>query len=74
MALLGLTVFGGIYPVLFNLHLLRLGNGPEFVGLDVHHRTKASTWMRLALVASVEYNARPRWAADIDGSDLDLQF
>ena len=32
MALLGFAVFGGIYPVLFNLYLLRLGHGPEFVG------------------------------------------
>ena len=26
-ALLGFTIFGGIYPVLFNLYLLRLGHG-----------------------------------------------
>jgi MFS family permease len=32
-ALLGFTVFGGIYPVLLNLYLLRLGHGPEFIGL-----------------------------------------
>lgn len=32
-ALLGFTAFGGIYPVLFNLYLLRLGYGPGFVGL-----------------------------------------
>ena len=31
-ALLGFAVFGGIYPVLFNIHLLRLGNGTEFIG------------------------------------------
>ena len=31
-ALLGFTVFGGIYPVLFNLYLLRLGYGPDYVG------------------------------------------
>jgi len=31
-ALLGFTVFGGIYSVLLNLYLLRLGYGPEFVG------------------------------------------
>jgi MFS family permease len=29
----GLTIFGGIYSVLLNLYLLRLGYGPEFVGL-----------------------------------------
>ena len=32
-ALLGFTVIGGIYPVLLNLYLLRLGYGPEFIGL-----------------------------------------
>lgn len=32
-ALIGFTVFGGIYAVLLNLYLLRLGYGPEFVGL-----------------------------------------
>ena len=32
-ALLGFTVSGGIYPVLFNLYLLRLGYGVDFIGL-----------------------------------------
>jgi len=32
-ALFGFTVFGGIYAVLLNLYLLRLGYGPQFVGL-----------------------------------------
>jgi MFS family permease len=32
-ALIGFTVFGGIYTVLLNLYLLRLGYGPDFVGL-----------------------------------------
>lgn len=32
-ALIGFTVFGGIYTVLLNLYLLRLGYGPSFVGL-----------------------------------------
>ena len=31
--LIGITVDGGVYTVLFNLYLLRLGYGPEFVGL-----------------------------------------
>ena len=31
-ALIGLTFEGGIYAVLFNLYLLRLDYGPEFVG------------------------------------------
>lgn len=30
--LIGFTVFGGIYSLLLNLYLLRLGYGPEFVG------------------------------------------
>jgi MFS family permease len=32
-AVFGFTLLNGIYPVLFNLYLLRLGYGPEFVGL-----------------------------------------
>ena len=32
-ATIGFTILNGIYPVLFNLYLLRLGHGPEFVGL-----------------------------------------
>jgi MFS family permease len=31
--LIGFAAFGGIYPVLLNLYLLRLGYGPEFIGL-----------------------------------------
>ena len=31
--LVGLTVYGGIFTVLLNLYLLRLGYGTEFVGL-----------------------------------------
>jgi MFS family permease len=32
-AILGFTQFGGIYPVLLNLYLLRLGLGPQAIGL-----------------------------------------
>lgn len=32
-ALIGFTVFAGINTVLFNLYLMRLGDGPEFIGL-----------------------------------------
>ncbi|HWQ15356.1 MAG TPA: MFS transporter, partial [Roseiflexaceae bacterium] len=32
-ALIGFTIFGGIYTVLLNLYLVRLGYGPAFVGL-----------------------------------------
>lgn len=31
--LIGFTIFGGIYTTLLNLYLLRLGYGPEFIGL-----------------------------------------
>ena len=31
--LFGFAIFGGIYPILLNLYLLRLGYGPEFIGL-----------------------------------------
>ncbi|MEZ4860624.1 MAG: MFS transporter [Caldilineaceae bacterium] len=32
MSLVGFTIDGGIYAVVFNLFLLRLGYGPEFIG------------------------------------------
>ncbi|MBK8045801.1 MAG: MFS transporter [Anaerolineales bacterium] len=32
-ALLGIAIDGGIYAIIFNLFILRLGYGPEFVGL-----------------------------------------
>lgn len=32
-ALFGFCIFGGIYPTLLNLYLLRLGYGPEFAGV-----------------------------------------
>ena len=31
-ALIGFTIFGGIYTVLLNLYLLRLGYGPQLIG------------------------------------------
>lgn len=40
----GFTVFGGIYSVLLNLYLLRLGYGPEFIG-------SANAGARLSLAA-----------------------
>ena len=33
IAVLGFTISGGISSVVFNLYLLRLGYGPEFIGL-----------------------------------------
>lgn len=33
IALVGFTIDGGIYSVVFNLYVLRLGYGPDFVGL-----------------------------------------
>jgi len=32
-ALMGFTIFGGIYSLLMNLYLLRLGYGLEFIGV-----------------------------------------
>jgi MFS family permease len=32
-ALMGFTIDGGIYPVVFNLYMLRMGFGTEFIGL-----------------------------------------
>ncbi|MEZ4674145.1 MAG: hypothetical protein R2932_07890 [Caldilineaceae bacterium] len=32
ISLIGFTVDGGIFSVVFNLFLLRMGYGPEFVG------------------------------------------
>ncbi len=32
-ALLGFSIDGGIYSVVFNLYLVRLGYGPEFIGV-----------------------------------------
>ena len=32
-ALFGFVLFGGIYPLLYNLYLLRLGYNTQFVGL-----------------------------------------
>ena len=32
-SLMGFTIFGGVYSLLLNLYLLRLGYGPEFIGL-----------------------------------------
>ena len=31
-ALIGFTIFGGVYTVLLNLYLLRLGYGPQMIG------------------------------------------
>jgi MFS family permease len=45
-ALIGFTVFGGIYTVLFNLYLARLGYEPTFIGL-----VNASSQFALAIFA-----------------------
>ena len=42
--LMGLTVYGGINAVVFNLYVIRLGYGPEFVGM-----LNASSWLALAV-------------------------
>ena len=55
-ALMGFAVFGGIYPVLFNLYLLRLGYGPKFVGLinSASMLTFAVSSLPAGLVSRVE--------------------
>ena len=41
-ALVRLTVYGGIYAVLLNPYLLRLGSGPQFIGLVNEERSPPS--------------------------------
>jgi Na+/melibiose symporter-like transporter len=48
-ALIGLTTYGGIYATLFNLFLLRLGYGPEFIGLV--NAAGSVSWSAFCLVA-----------------------
>ncbi|PLS82905.1 MAG: hypothetical protein CYG59_02685, partial [Chloroflexi bacterium] len=43
-ALFGFSIFGGIYTLLLNLYLVRLGYGPDFVGV-----VNASGMLALAL-------------------------
>jgi MFS family permease len=54
--LIGFTVFGGIYSLLLNLYLLRLGYGPEFVGA-----VNATGLVALALFSLPAGNLGGRW-------------
>ena len=57
-SLIGFAVFGGVYPVLFNLFLLRLGYGPEFIGL-----TRAVTLLSYAVLSPPAGALGARWGA-----------
>lgn len=54
--LIGFTVFGGIYSLLLNLYLLRLGYGPEFVGA-----INATGLLALALLSLPAGSLGGRW-------------
>jgi MFS family permease len=54
--IIGFTVFGGIYSLLLNLYLLRLGYGPEFVGA-----VNAIGLVALALFSLPAGNLGGRW-------------
>ena len=59
-SLIGFAVFGGVYPVLFNLFLLRLGYGPEFIGL-----TRAVSLLSYAVLSPPAGALGARWGAPI---------
>jgi MFS family permease len=54
--IIGFTVFGGIYSLLLNLYLLRLGYGPEFVGA-----LNATGLLALAFLALPAGSLGGRW-------------
>lgn len=56
--LIGFTIFGGIYTVLLNLYLLRLGYGPEFIGV-----VNAAGLLGLALFSLPAGAAGTRWGS-----------
>jgi len=55
-ALIGFTVYGGIYDVLLNLYLLRLGHGPESIGL-----VNAAAFLAMALFSLPAGLLGTRW-------------
>ncbi len=57
-ALFGFTIFGGIYTLLLNLYLLRLGYGPAFVGI-----VNAAGMLALALFALPAGLLGTRWGS-----------
>lgn len=54
---IGFTIDGGIYSVLLNLYLLRLGYGPEFIG------TVNSAGLLIFAVLSLPIGAITRWSS-----------
>jgi len=57
-ALIGFTVSGGIYSVLLNLYLLRLGYGPQFIGL-----VNAMSPLAVVLTSFLAGLAGERWGS-----------
>jgi fucose permease len=57
-ALFGFTIFGGIYTLLLNLYLLRLGYGPDFVGV-----VNGAGMLALALFAIPAGSLGNRWGS-----------
>ncbi|MDQ5850840.1 MAG: hypothetical protein M3380_01985, partial [Chloroflexota bacterium] len=57
-ALFGFTIFGGIYSLLLNLYLLRLGYGAAFVGI-----VNAAGMLALALFALPAGLLGTRWGS-----------
>jgi MFS family permease len=56
MALIGLTIYGGIRSMLLNLYLVRLGYGPEFIGL-----INAAGSLGFSILALPAGALGPRW-------------
>jgi MFS family permease len=65
---MGFTLFGGIYSLLMNLYLLRLGYGPEFVGLI--HAVGLLAWAGACLPAAAVGRRIGSRAAMIAGMGL----
>ena len=57
-ALIGFTIFGGIYTVLLNLYLLRLGYGPQLIG-----QINAAGALSFALLSIPAGMLADRWGA-----------
>lgn len=57
-ALIGFTIFGGVYTVLLNLYLLRLGYGPQLIG-----QVNAAGALSFALLSIPAGLLADRWGA-----------
>lgn len=63
--LIGLTIRGGVYSVVLNLYLLRLGAGPELIGLVNGAGSAMTALLSLPLgaLSGGSYGAGGRWSA-----------